>query len=532
MVHLHEISGTEEEIKALHTKCKRCRGSKTDCDTILKCSNAVCGKPVHVDCLPDDVRSEIAEHDFWYCSTECDKADEAHRNLLRGATDPITAAQVASLQSQLKQLQLENRQLTSQNKTLLNMNATAQTNDRKLQESLKRSEAEINRLRLSSTRSVPGNAFVTASDTTLNADLTFAIDASTINATNSLDASIQNLLDKTNILRTSHTQTSPLADASASATAELSAEDSQQAHAIAAIVTTLSERGKHLPELPEFSGKGAEWLCFRNLYCKLRKLGRFDDDEMMAKLRKALKGHALEYSRLWLYSARSQPDIIIENLEEKFFSPCAVITDALEVINEVPATKEKNRRSLEKLKHSIDEYINVCTDVEETIHLTGRVPESITDKLPDDLLEDWVKFIRLKTFRGDWYDFSSFVCDALKNLKVRAVDRKKQEKQITGKINAINQGEYLTHKFAGSLPPCDFDDCKDVLFRCKEFRKRTYKQKLAFIKDSGYCETCLRKGHDSSACPNKSLMPKCRVEGCKKPTEHTSIMHPSPSPTF
>lgn len=531
MVILHEISGTEEEVKALHAKCNCCKGKKTDCDTIIKCSHAVCGKPVHVDCLPDATKSDIAEHEFWYCSEKCEKADEGHRNLLRGVNDPIIAAQVASLQSQLKQLQLENRQLATQNRTLLDSSTFSQQNEKKLQESLKRSEAEINRIRLSSTKIVPGSSTVTATDTTLNADITFGFNASTMNATTPLDSSIQNLLDKTSILRTSHTQTSPLASHQAGASsampnAELSTEDSQQAHAIAAIITTLSERRKHLPELPEFSGKGAEWLCFRNLYCKLRKLGRFDDDEMMAKLRKALKGHALEYSRLWLYSARSQPDIIISNLEEKFFSPCAVITDALEVINGVPASKEKSRRTLEMLKHSIDEYINVCTDVEETIHLTGRVPETITDKLPDDLLEDWVKFIRLKTFRGDWYDFSSFICDALKNLKVRAVDRKKHEKSINVKVNTF-QGEPLTHKFTGSLPPCDFDLCRDVLFRCRAFRQRPYDEKLKFVQRAGYCEVCLRKGHLTSECPNKSLMPKCREEGCKSPTTHTSIMHPS-----
>lgn len=530
MVILHEISGTVDEIKAQHAKCKRCKGEKTSCDTIIKCSNAVCGKPVHVGCLPEDVKDEIAEHEFWYCSKDCSKADEGQRELLRGVTDPVQAAQVASLQSQLKQLQLENRQLLNNNKILLDSTSVLQQNDLKLQESLKRSEAEINRIRLSSTKNGPGSLFVTANDTTLNADITFGTDMSNVNAATPLDTSIQSLLDKTNILRSSHTQTSPLASQQAGASsskpsAELSAEDSQQAHAIAAIITTLSERRKHLPELPDFNGKGAEWLCFRNLYCKLRKLGRFDDDEMMAKLRKALKGHALEYSRLWLYSARSQPDTIISNLEEKFFSPCAIITDALEAINDVPATKEKSRKSLEKLKHSIDEYINVCTDVEETIHLTGRVPETITDKLPDDLLEDWVRLIRVKMFRGDWYDFSSFLSEAMKNLKVRAADRKKSEKPTRVQVNTLH-GEHSAHKFVGNPPPCDYDSCGDVLFRCKKFRRSSYEAKLAFIKSSGYCEICLRKGHSTSDCPNKALMPACRTEGCKDPASHTSLLHP------
>lgn len=531
MVTLHEISGSAEEVKAQHAKCYVCKGKETACDNIIKCSNAVCGKPVHVDCLCEELRDDIADQEFWYCSDVCDKADELQRTLIRSAKDPLSAALIASLQSRVKQLQLENQHLTANNKTLLEVSTILEQDGRKLQESLKRSEAEINRIRLSSTRS--GLSNVTATDNTLNADFTFGIDASHI-VTTPLDVSIQNLLEKTSYLRASQTtQTSPDASQQAGASSSipsalLSNEDTQQAHAIAAIVTSLSERRKHLPELPEFNGKGAEWLCFRNLYHKLRELGKFDNDEMMSKLRKALKGQALEYSRLWLYSARSQPDVLITNLEEKFFSPCAIITDALDAINEVPATKEKSRHVLEKLKHAIDEYINVCTDVEETIHLTGRVPESITDKLPDDLLEDWVKFIRLKTFRGDWYNLSSFLCEAMKNLKVRAVDRKKSEKPSKNvTVNAL-RGEPPAHKFVGSLPNCEYDFCGEVLFRCKAFRTNAdYKAKLAFIKRAGYCEVCLRKGHLSTDCPNKTLMPDCRAEGCKDPAAHTTLLHPS-----
>lgn len=56
--------------------------------------------------------------------------------------------------------------------------------------------------------------------------------------------------------------------------------------------------------------------------------------------------------------AQANPTQIIAHLGEKFFSPCAVITDSFEVIAPVPAIKDKSRASLEKFKCAINEYIN------------------------------------------------------------------------------------------------------------------------------------------------------------------------------
>jgi hypothetical protein len=385
--------------------------------------------------------------------------------------------------------------------------------------SFKKLESDVAKMRLSSTFANPG---------TIPSDVTF--DSSSIYVTANLDSTIDRLLGMSHITQAQANE-STSSSTQASSSANMSPEASHEAHAVASIIMSLSERRKHLPELPEFHGKGSEWLCFRNSYHRLKQMGKYDDDEMIAKLRKALKGLAFDYARNWLFSARSNPAQIISDLEEKFFSPSAVITDSFDAIISIQPITEKSRSSLEKLKRAVDEYVNVCNDVEETIHLTGRVPEPIEDKLPDDLLEDWIKKIRTKEFRGDWYNFSHFLSESTRDLKVRAADRKKMKHPSSSSTyRSTSSSSPATARIfvmlTGESPPCDYDSCGKPLYQCEGFAKRSFDIKLANCRMKGYCCRCLRKGHPTSSCPNTDKLPSCKVNDCKNPRQHTTVMHP------
>lgn len=507
MVIIHDINGSKTEIKAQHIKCKKCSGTKVDCLEFVKCSYAICGNQYHVRCLESlNDTSELAEKDFWYCSGECENADEPNRNL-QSTSNASLLAENSKLNAELSQLRLNNSSLDA--------------NYKQLQASFKLLENQLAHIRLSST------LLPQARDA--------ALDTSAMNVTSSLDATISHLLDISQI-NAQHLSAQSATSGNASTSSNtstvrdsLNSKETTNAHTVASIVLSLSERRKHLPELPEFNGKGSEWLCFRNSYHKLQKLGKFDDDEMIAKLRKSLKGSAFEFARMWLFSARSNPAKIILDLEERFFSPAAVITDSFDAISVINPIKEKTRDSIEKLKRAVDEYINVCNDVEETIHLTGRVPESIEDKLPDDLLEDWIKNMRTKVYRGDWYDFSRFLTESTRDLKVRAVDRKKikststsssssKSSSSTARVNAIH--------LIGKSPPCDFDGCDKPLFRCPAFAGCGYEKKVEHLTKMEYCHRCLRQGHLTASCPNVDSLPPCRAPGCKAQRKHTTVMHP------
>lgn len=502
MVIIHDIQGSTTEISSQHNKCKACNGSKTDCLEFVKCSKAICGKQYHVRCIESlNDTSELAEKDFWYCTDKCEQEDEPNRTLQSTSTTALQA-HIRTLQFKLDQSLQETLRVNTSNSELL--------------KSFKRLENEVAKMRLSSTFVAPSSA--------VN-DVTF--DASASHITANLDSSIDRLLEM------SHISQPPVAlhDKSSSASTsqasnDLTAKDSQQAHAIASILLSLSERRKHLPELPEFHGKGSEWLCFRNAFNKLRQLGKYDDDEMMAKLRKALKSSAFDYARIWLFSARSNPTQIILDLEEKFFSPSAVITDSFDAIIAIHPIKEKSRASLEQLKRAVDEYVNVCNDVDETIHLTGRVTEAIEDKLPDDLLEDWIKKIRTKEFRGDWYNLSHFLSESTRDLKVRAVDRKKLKISPSPFKSSSPAIARVNVTMIGDSPPCDYDQCGKPLYRCERFAKRSYDIKLANCRLKDYCSRCLRKGHPTNSCPNADKLPSCKIPDCKSPQQHTTLMHP------
>lgn len=401
--------------------------------------------------------------------------------------------------------------MRSQNETLIG-------NQDQLMSSYKKLESEIARMRASSTINF-GSAHHAASP-----------ESSPHFVTANLDSTLNRLLESYHL--TSPSQPQPTQSTSNESTSQsaaaLSSNEPQEAHALASVIMSLTERRKHLPELPEFNGNGAEWLCFRNSYHKLKQQGKFDDDEMIAKLRKALKGPAFNYARLWLFSAKSNPGKIISDLEEKFFCPSTIVSDSLEAIAAIPSIKEKTRSSIEKLKRAVDEYINVCTDVDETIHLTGRVPCSIEDKLPDDLNERWNKARRIKEItRGDWYDFSSFLTNATLDLRIREPERPKSKTSSASvKINVTQSNSPAKPQFTGHLPPCDYDDCGKYLFRCAKFASIDPEDRFFFCREKGYCIKCLRKHPIAPICPNIKLIPSCRAPKCEEPFAHTTLMHP------
>jgi hypothetical protein len=255
MVHVYVIEGSDADVKALHDKCKKCNGSQTNRVTSIKCPYNACDQQFHVACIQPLIDSnETPPLEFWFCSDDCDQANEAiHKATL--------AAKVNQLERCSSKLTTSNPQFNSSFKKLVSMIADSQA---------------------SSTLVAHGTNVADA-----------ALDVSSFSVT--ISNSINNLmLERSSMLQvpsSSQSQPSQPTQSSSShaAGATVSSNESQNAHAVASIIMSLSERRKNLPELPEFNGKGSEWLCFRNSYHKIKSMGKYDNDEMITNLRKALR---------------------------------------------------------------------------------------------------------------------------------------------------------------------------------------------------------------------------------------------------
>lgn len=550
---------------AQHAKCYACVGAKNDCLTLIQCSYSICGLYCHVDCLPATFdKTKLDSEEFWYCKKECRTLHEPDRTLLEAKKIPGAAAAIKILEKRLSETQLHNDAISKQRDEAMHAAEVLDKSRMELLEKNKKMESDLSIKMFTSSF---------AQGTSQAALQSHYSDASSIRhstappATASLESdSLAKLLERVKHIEISKDRQqddSSNSNPFALSSGTFSADDLSQAHAIASLTLTLSERRKQLPKLPDFDGKGAEWLHFRNIYRALRSEGKYDNREMNAKLTCALKGPALDFTRLWLYSSRPNPDKIIQDLEDRFFSPVAVMTDTLEVVNDFPPIKEKNRNALELFKRAVDGYINICTDVDEVAPLLIRIPESAEDKMPDDLIERWNRKIRHKIFKGNWFDFSNFLLESTFDLKVRASDRKKllcestkdskssktsshasatvhvvssqpasscsSTSSVISNSNSEGQSSDIDStrpRLVGAAPPCDYDSCGKPLYRCEGFAKRAFDIKNAHVQMNGYCSRCIRKGHDANTCPNEPHLPQCKMKGCSDPSTHTTIMHP------
>ena len=78
---------------------------------------------------------------------------------------------------------------------------------------------------------------------------------------------------------------------------------------------------------------------------------------------------------------------------------------------------------------------------------------------------------------------------------------------------------------------CPMCDSNHWLSQCIDFKRKSIKERIAFVRLKGLCDNCLVYGHRASTCPKPRF---CRVTGCNG--NHSSFLHPrsveqAPSPS-
>ena len=76
---------------------------------------------------------------------------------------------------------------------------------------------------------------------------------------------------------------------------------------------------------------------------------------------------------------------------------------------------------------------------------------------------------------------------------------------------------------------CPLCNAKHWLSHCEEFKKKSLKDRFAFIHSKNICDNCLVPGHFSKFCPKGSF---CHVTGCEVQAKHSSFLHPKPGRTI
>ena len=60
------------------------------------------------------------------------------------------------------------------------------------------------------------------------------------------------------------------------------------------------------------------------------------------------------------------------------------------------------------------------------------------------------------------------------------------------------------------------------LITCRQFAKKTHKEKISIAHKNRLCDNCLKPWHFAQACRN---YPACKVDGCKKEAPHSLTLH-------
>ena len=68
---------------------------------------------------------------------------------------------------------------------------------------------------------------------------------------------------------------------------------------------------------------------------------------------------------------------------------------------------------------------------------------------------------------------------------------------------------------------CQLCNQEHKLFQCAEFRRKSLKERLQFVRMKGLCDNCLTRGHLAKTCEMPSF---CRVKGCD--FKHSTFLHP------
>ncbi|KAL6481772.1 hypothetical protein MHYP_G00098520 [Metynnis hypsauchen] len=146
--------------------------------------------------------------------------------------------------------------------------------------------------------------------------------------------------------------------------------------------------------------------------------------------------------------------------------------------------------------------------------------QKILLKLPDWLVSRWNrKVMEARQANAGYPPFKEFVdflskeadlaCDPISS--VQALKNMENEKPKHPRNQTIQAKALSTNTMQSNIPLCIF--CKGtghVLARCRRFGERTVQDRVKFVRAEKLCFGCLKTGHHSRRCENKSTCEKCQ----------------------
>ncbi|XP_055615004.1 uncharacterized protein LOC129761310 [Toxorhynchites rutilus septentrionalis] len=278
-------------------------------------------------------------------------------------------------------------------------------------------------------------------------------------------------------------------------------------------------------DLPEFAGNPEEWPLFFSMYASSTQMCDFSNEENMLRLRKCLKGKALEAVRCRLLHP-SNVSGVLSTLKMLYGRPETIVQAAIRKIRSLPSPEIDRLETLVTFALTVENLvatIEAC-GVQDFVY-NASLKFELVDRLPPTLRLDWAKYSRGNPAQN-LTDFSSWLyCiaeDASAVMQTTTFTSRNRGNKKDAFINfhsetdvnwygspSVPTNEVHTH---GRDTPNKCVACKgscSSLTRCKRFVDLSYESKWAVIREAKLCRKCLRK--HNGTCRQQG---KCGVNGC------------------
>lgn len=147
-------------------------------------------------------------------------------------------------------------------------------------------------------------------------------------------------------------------------------------------------------ELPEFYGNPEDWPLFFSMYNSSTQMCGFSNEENMLRLRKCLKGKALEAVRCQLLHP-SNVSSVISTLKMLYGRPEAIVQAAIRKIRSLPSPQVEKLDAVVNFALTVENLvatIEAC-GIEDFVY-NASLKMELVDRLPPALKLDWAKHSR------------------------------------------------------------------------------------------------------------------------------------------
>ncbi|CAL8137644.1 unnamed protein product [Orchesella dallaii] len=280
-------------------------------------------------------------------------------------------------------------------------------------------------------------------------------------------------------------------------------------------------------DLPSFTGNPADWENFKCEYERTTKKYKFEDSENLTRLRKALKGEAMEAVKHLLANCINI-NKIWDVLQKRFGRPEFVLDYLIEKAKAAKSPDVSKPETLIEFGTAIEALVTNIAAYNEDDYMTNRqIVTEFVGKLPALLRTQWYEWLEDNSTRKPNLKFFSRWLEKKVDAAILAVKPKlepiDEEKKSRSKRGSAAVNATSTEDSKSSNNQCPACGKKHSLNKCWSFPKMTSQERWDIAKTNMLCLCCLKTGHRAADC---SVKKECEEEGCDR--SHHQLLHYEP----